>query len=147
MLTFRIPGYADLRRIVPIAMIVALLFAAEAWLPSASGRSELSPLLTSAAMVVLLAGISHSRFNAFTEVQGMDEGLRAWKWADRYDPRLQLRALVVKDRANAHAFHVATSSPEDRLAFALAAYNGGVGGTLGHSRSPPSCPARRPPGP
>jgi hypothetical protein len=59
LLNFRIPGYADLRRIVPITLIVALLFAAEAWLPSASGRAELSPLLTSAAMVVLLAGISH----------------------------------------------------------------------------------------
>ena len=75
-----------------------------------------------------------SRFNAFAEVQGMDSGLKGWKWADRYDPRLQLRALVVKDRTNAHAFHVATSSPEDRLAFALAAYNGGVGGTLADIR-------------
>ena len=75
-----------------------------------------------------------SRFNAFAEVQGMDSGLHGWKWADRYDPRLQLRALVVKDRVNAAGFRTATPSAEDRLAFALAAYNGGIGGTLADIR-------------
>lgn len=71
-----------------------------------------------------------SRFNAWEEVKAMDAGLKAWKWEDRYDPRLQLRALVVKDRFNFDRFPVAATTT-DRLAFGLAAYNGGVGGTLG----------------
>lgn len=69
-----------------------------------------------------------SRFNAFEEVREMDRGLKAWKWEDRYDPRMQLRALVIKDRFNWRQFPDA-ASVEDQLAFALAAYNGGVGGT------------------
>lgn len=70
-----------------------------------------------------------SRFNAWEEVRGMDAGLRDWRWENRYDARLQLRALVVKDRFNARSFPSATAYT-DRLAFAFAAYNGGVGGTL-----------------
>ncbi|OFX13618.1 MAG: hypothetical protein A2516_01625 [Alphaproteobacteria bacterium RIFOXYD12_FULL_60_8] len=67
-----------------------------------------------------------SRFNAWEETKAMDAGLRSWKWEDRYDPRLQLRALVVKDRYNFERF---PPGPE-RMAFALAAYNGGLGGTI-----------------
>ena len=68
-----------------------------------------------------------SRFNAWEEVKAMDGGLKDWRWEDRYDPTLQLRALVVKDRFNFDRFKLA-SSDNDRLAFALAAYNGGLGG-------------------
>ncbi|MGE5515073.1 MAG: lytic murein transglycosylase [Bacteroidota bacterium] len=70
-----------------------------------------------------------SRFNAWDEVRGMDAGLRDWRWEDRYDARLQLRALVVKDRFNARSFATA-ATPADQLAFAFAAYNGGIGGAL-----------------
>jgi hypothetical protein len=68
-----------------------------------------------------------SRFDAWAEVKGMDPSLKSWKWEDRYDPTLQLRALVVKDRFNFERF----PASEGQLAFALAAYNGGLGGTLG----------------
>lgn len=83
-----------------------------------------------------------SRFNAWEEVRGMDAGLSAWRWEDRYDPRLQLRALVVKDRFNARSFAGSSATPADGIAFALAAYNGGVGGTMSDRklcRNTPGC--------
>lgn len=67
-----------------------------------------------------------SRFNAWEEVKGMDKDLRSWKWEDRYDPRLQLRAMVVKDRYNYERF----PDVPGRQAFMFASYNGGLGGTL-----------------
>lgn len=70
-----------------------------------------------------------SRFNAFEEVKGYDPSLKSWRWEDRYDPRLQLRALVVKDRFNFEHLVQADSSL-DRLAFAVAAYNGGLDGVI-----------------
>lgn len=70
-----------------------------------------------------------SKFNAFEEVRSLDPSLKTWKWEDRYNPDLQLRALVLKDRYNFDRFKLA-ATPEDRLAFGIAAYNGGVGGTL-----------------
>lgn len=69
-----------------------------------------------------------AKFNAWAEVRGLDASLRSWKWEDRFDPGLQLRALVVKDRFNFD--RLAGATPQDRLAFAVAAYNGGLGGVL-----------------
>lgn len=69
-----------------------------------------------------------AKFNSWAEVRDMEASLRAWKWQDRFDPRLQLRALVIKDRFNFD--RLSGASPADRLAFALAAYNGGLGGVL-----------------
>ena len=82
-----------------------------------------------------------SRFNAFEEVRGLDPSLKTWKWAERYDPIRQLRALVLKDRFNFDRFPRA-ATPLDQLAFGIAAYNGGVGGTLNDitlCRATPSC--------
>lgn len=73
-----------------------------------------------------------AKFDAWAEVRGMDASLRAWKWENRYDPQLQLRALVVKTRFNFDRLSGATS--HDRLAFSLAAYNGGLGGVLSDQR-------------
>ena len=70
-----------------------------------------------------------SKFNAFDEVKALDPSLRSWKWEDRYNPDLQLRALVLKDRYNFERFKLA-STPYDQLVFAVVSYNGGVGGTL-----------------
>ncbi len=69
------------------------------------------------------------KFNSFEEIKALDPTLKAWKWAERYDPVLQLRALVLKDRYNVERFPLA-ASPIDSLAFGIAAYNGGLGGTL-----------------
>lgn len=82
-----------------------------------------------------------SRFNVFNEAKALDLSLKNWKWEDRYDPAYQLRTLVLMDRRNYNTFKLATSTTE-RMAFALAAYNGGVGGTLNDikmCRATPDC--------
>lgn len=70
-----------------------------------------------------------SSFNAFNDVKGLDSTLRPWKWTNRYDPQLQLRAMVDMDRADYRYFSFA-ATPLDDYAFMLAAYNGGPGGTM-----------------
>ena len=74
-----------------------------------------------------------SRFNAFEEMRAADPVLRGWSWENRYDPALQLRALVLKDRQSYDRL-LATATERDRLAMTYAAYNGGLGGVLSDRR-------------
>lgn len=68
-----------------------------------------------------------SRFNAFAEVTAKHPSLREWAWSDRYNPRMQARALVLKLQDN-YAAIKGTHNDWGRLAMALSAYNGGMGG-------------------
>lgn len=68
-----------------------------------------------------------SRFNAFTEVTARHTSLRGWAWADRHNPRMQARALVLKLQDN-YAAIKGTYNDWGRMAMALSAYNGGMGG-------------------
>jgi hypothetical protein len=86
-----------------------------------------------------------STFNAFNEERALDPTLKNWQWSDRYDPKMQLRGLVLKDRQLFKLVQGAASD-EDRLAFAYAAYNGGMGGVLSDRRvcaATPDCDSRR----
>lgn len=85
------------------------------------------------------------KFNVFEEIKALDPSLKVWRWEDRYDPVLQLRAVVLKDRFNFNRFPLSASSL-DQLAFGIAAYNGGVGGTLNDIKlcgATPSCDKTR----
>lgn len=85
-----------------------------------------------------------SRFDALAEVRAANPtALAGWNW-DRdslYDPRFQLRALVLKDLQGWNTTSGAASD-QDRLAFTFAGYNGGIGGVLSDRqvcRGTPGC--------
>lgn len=68
------------------------------------------------------------RFDVIAELRrAYPAQLAGLSWDDPYDPRLQLVALVLKDRQGYEKIQDA-ASPLDRLAFTFAAYNGGIGG-------------------
>lgn len=68
-------------------------------------------------------------FDNFKEAKKLDSSLKNWQWENRYNAEFQLRTLVLTDRINFGKFGWA-SDPYERMGFALAAYNGGVGGVL-----------------
>lgn len=69
------------------------------------------------------------RFNVFEELKASDKSLSDWAWEDRFNPRMQLRAIVVKDLQAYRNFKWAKDDRE-RLAMTFAAYNGGVGSVI-----------------
>lgn len=75
------------------------------------------------------------RFDALAEMRGRHPALRELSWSNVYQrPDLQLRALVLMGRDNYRALDAITS-PVERLAFADAAYNGGLGGVRADRRA------------
>ena len=68
------------------------------------------------------------RFDALQEMKERHPALRELKWSNIYErPDLQLRAVVLKSRGDFMTLSV-VENPIQRLAFADAAYNGGMGG-------------------
>ena len=76
-----------------------------------------------------------TRFDALAEMRDRHPALREWSWTNVYRrPDLQLRAVVLKSRDDFRALSV-VSDPMARLAFADAAYNGGMGGVTKERRA------------
>lgn len=76
-----------------------------------------------------------TRFDALAEMRDRHPALREWTWANVYiRPDLQIRAVVLKSRDNFQALRV-VADPWQRLAFADAAYNGGLGGVTKERRA------------
>jgi hypothetical protein len=65
------------------------------------------------------------RFNAWEEIKDKDPSLKNWAWADRYNPLLQIKAIVVKDRFNFQRLTFPIASTLDRMAFTAVTYNAG----------------------
>lgn len=65
------------------------------------------------------------RFNVFKEVKTMHPDLKDWAWEDRYNPELQIKAIVVKNRVNWGAIKWQTADLDNKMAFLATYYNGG----------------------
>lgn len=75
------------------------------------------------------------RFDALQEMRERHPALAEWTWANVYQrPDLQLRAVVLKSRDDFLKLGM-VQSPMARLAFADAAYNGGLGGVQKERRA------------
>lgn len=82
--------------------------------------------------VGLWMGTKTARFDALAELRARHPTELAdldWDGPGLYDPRLQLRALVLKDRADYEAI-TGAATERDRLAMMLASYNGGRGNII-----------------
>jgi hypothetical protein len=69
------------------------------------------------------------RFDKFNELRSQYSSLRDWTWEGRYEPRYQLRAIVLMTLELWRKIPPAYSV-EDHLAFTLSSYNGGVAALL-----------------
>lgn len=65
--------------------------------------------------------------SGFEEVKKLDPTLAAWKWEDRFDAKMQLRAVVALNRKLWRRITFETLDDREKTAFLLAAYNGGMG--------------------
>ena len=74
-----------------------------------------------------------ARFDAMEEAKGLDSDLKDWGWQDPYNAEMQMIGLLAMMRRNYGIFKNSTSEL-DRYAFALAAYNGGIGGVQSDQR-------------
>jgi hypothetical protein len=75
------------------------------------------------------------RFDALAETAKLDASLAGWSWRDPYNEQYQLRAVVIKLRANARACAPLMASASEALACAAAQYNGGAGSVATRIRS------------
>ena len=70
------------------------------------------------------------------EMRDRHPALREWSWQNVYQrPDLQLRAVVLKVRGDFQALRIMVDDEWQRLAFADAAYNGGLGGVQRERRA------------
>lgn len=67
-------------------------------------------------------------FNNFDVVRRQYPELRGWQWAERFQPRPQVVALMRMDKTSYATCSGLMRGPYDALACSLAAYNGGIGG-------------------
>jgi hypothetical protein len=90
-------------------------------------------------LTVAYRGDGSERFNAFRDVKRLDRALAGWTWENRYEPKMQARALVVMNRTCFNRMRELVADEFNALALCDAAYNGGMGGMLAERRM---CAAR-----
>ena len=75
------------------------------------------------------------RFDALAEIRDTHPALNGWSWSNVYQrPDYQLRAVVLKSHDNYKALRM-VADPMERLNFADAGYNGGMGGVQNERRA------------
>lgn len=71
-----------------------------------------------------------AQFDNIEAAKALHASLAAWGWSDRYNATYQIRALVLMDARELASLAPAADTPDDAIAFALSAYNGGRGGVF-----------------
>ena len=64
------------------------------------------------------------RFNVWKETKAMSKALKDWEWEDRYNPEMQIKAMIIKNKVNYGTLSFAFDEYQ-RMAFLAATYNGG----------------------
>lgn len=66
------------------------------------------------------------RFNVWEELTRLDPELKAkWTWDNRYDPAMQMRAMLIKNRINYSGIKFDTANELEKMAFTAVWYNSG----------------------
>jgi hypothetical protein len=74
------------------------------------------------------------RMDALQDMVNRHPALSGWSWQNVYDPAYQVRAILLMSQDNYRALR-AVRDPWQRLRFADAAYNGGLGGVQAERRA------------
>jgi len=120
---------------MPMPSVLAALVEQESgWRPRATLHTAREDGVGLAQFTRAYGADGRVRFDALAEVSRLDPSLAGWSWADRYNPRLQLRGAVVKVRTCHARISRLVHADYDALAMCDAAYNGGEGGLLAERR-------------
>lgn len=107
----------------------------QCWKPTAELRTSREQGVGLGQLTRAFRADGSTRFDALGEiVKSHPKELAGLSWQNRFDPVLQLRALVLKDRQGFELVQGAASQ-DDRLAMSFAAYNGGGGGLASDRRA------------
>lgn len=114
------------------------------WNPRAELRTSREQGVGLGQLTRAFRGDGSTRFDAMAEiVKAYPNDLAGLSWENRYDPVLQLRALVLKDRQGFKQV-LDADTPADQLAMAFSAYNGGLGGLASDRRACAATPGCAP---
>lgn len=102
----------------------------DCWNPKAEFKSSVEYGVGLGQITIAYDSNGNIRFNNFEEVKKIDKHLEKWEWGNRYDPLLQMEALVSKNRYNYNLMKGWEANHTNKLAFTMCAYNGGFGGLL-----------------
>lgn len=116
------------------SMLGALVEQESGWRPRATLHTAREDGVGLGQFTRAYASDGRLRFDALAEVSALDPSLSGWSWADRYNPRLQLRAVVVKVRTCYARLARLVRDDYNALAMCDAAYNGGEGGVMAERR-------------
>lgn len=86
------------------------------------------------------------RFDKFAELRATHAVLNSWEWSDRFEPSMQMAAMVLMDKTSHRRFQGMYATVYDGLSFSASAYNGGEGGVLQDRRlcaNSPGCDPMR----
>lgn len=120
---------------LPLRSVLAAQVEQESrWQPQAELKTEREYGFGLGQFTVAYRADGSERFNAWREVRELDPALAGWQWEDRHDVRLQLRAVVVKNRACFRKLRTLLDDDWNALAMCDAAYNGGLGGVYAERR-------------